>query len=220
MDIIKPGNFGKSVAADAKRMDYDFANEQVLYLKKQVDYLFIGDSITQLWNLDLYFDTDKVLVNRGIGGDCSKYLRKRFDADCIQLKPRTAIVMIGTNDIFRCDEDLWWRKEGEEEEAVLEEYRNNIRAILEKCEKNNVEVVLCSVLPSTIAPPYSRERRWRMTTEMNEFLQSLGKKYINYFDSLTDDGRNIREGLSLDGIHPNAEAYEIMASIAKKELNL
>ena len=46
MTIIKPGNFGKNVTADNRRGDFDFGNEQVLYLKRSVDILFIGDSIT------------------------------------------------------------------------------------------------------------------------------------------------------------------------------
>lgn len=50
MTIIKPGNFGKNVPADNRRGDFDFGNEQVLYLKRSVDILFIGDSITQLWD--------------------------------------------------------------------------------------------------------------------------------------------------------------------------
>ena len=46
MTIIKPGNFGKNVPADNRRGDFDFGNEQILYLKISVDILFIGDSIT------------------------------------------------------------------------------------------------------------------------------------------------------------------------------
>lgn len=220
MKIIKPGCFGKSVAADNRRMDFDFANEQALYLNKKIDFLFIGDSITWMWDYSLYFETNKCIIQRGAGGDTSTYLLKRFDADCIQLKPKTAIIMIGTNDISRCDEDLWWRTKGEDEDLVLKEYQENIKAMIKKCDDNNIEVVLCSVIPSTIAPPYDRERRWRMTDKMNAFLKAQGRRYINYFDSLTEDGKNIIYDLSHDGIHPNARAYEIMASVAKKELGI
>lgn len=219
-NLIKPGLFGKNVPADAKRQDYDFDNEQMLYFKKDIDYLFIGDSITWHWNLSLYFDTKKTLVQRAIGGDNSTYLLKRFDADCIQLKPKTAIIMIGTNDIARCEDDLWWRTKGESEEVVFEEYTQNIRSMIKKCDESNIEVVLCSVIPSTIAPPYNREMRWRMTDRMNEFLKSTGKKYINYFDSLTYDGKNIIDEITHDGIHPNAKGYEIMTKILKKELDI
>ncbi len=218
--MIKPGLFGKTVAADAKRQDYDFDNEQLLYFKKDIDYLFLGDSITWHWNLNLYFNTKKSVVQRGIGGDNSTYLLKRFDADCIQLNPKTAVIMIGTNDIFRCDDDLWWKTKGEPVEEVLEEYRQNVRAMIKKCDEAGIEVILCSVIPSTIAPPFDREKRWYMTAKMNEFLKSCGKKYIDYTSALSDDGKNLSDELTPDGIHPNAAGYVKMTEILKREIDL
>ena len=42
MTIIKPGNFGKNVPVDNRRGDFDFGNEQVLYLKRSVYYAIVG----------------------------------------------------------------------------------------------------------------------------------------------------------------------------------
>ena len=219
MKQIKPGNFGNSVSTDSCRMQFDFGNEQLLYTGVPIDYLFIGDSITALWEQQVYLGTGCRIVNRGIGGDCSTYLLKRFDADCVQLKPKTAILMIGTNDISRCHDDLWWHVKGQEESVVLEEYQHNIRQMIAKCDANGIHLVLCSVLPSTIAPPFDREMRWRMTDAMNAFLQSTGKPYVDYFHALTEDGKNLPADLSPDGIHPNAKAYAIMATVLKKTLS-
>ena len=216
--MIKPGMFGKNVPADNRRMDFDFGNEQILFLKKRPDILFIGDSITQLWDIHAYFETDKFLVNRGIGGDCSTYLLKRFDADCIQLKPKKVILMIGTNDIARTADDVWWRTKGEAEETVLSDYMNNIKQIVKKCDDSGTELILCSVIPSDIAAPFDKEKRWRMTAKMNEFLKGLGKQYIDYHSVLTKDGKTLPYDLSPDGIHPNAEAYAMMAEVLKKNI--
>lgn len=217
---IKPGMFGMEICADNRRMDFDFSNEQILYTDQKIDYLFIGDSITQLWNLNVYFKTDKFLENRAIGGDTSTYMLKRFDADCIQLHPKTAIMMIGTNDITRTEPDAWWKTQGEPEEVVMEEYKNNILKMIEKCDAAGIEVILCSVIPSKIAPPFNRVRRWKMTQQMNEFLQSLGRTYVDYFSILTEDGRSILDDLSLDGIHPNAKAYVRMAEKLRETICL
>lgn len=217
---IKPGLFGESVAADSRRLDFDYSNEQLLYLDKEIDYLFLGDSITHFWNLNVYFKTDKFLENRGIGGDVSKYLLKRFDADCIQLKPKCAVIMIGANDIFRTEDDLWYKTVGEDCQIVMEDYKKNISAMIEKCDNAGIEVVLCSVLPSTIAPPFNRERRWEMTKLMNNYLKSFNRKYVDYHSALTADGHSLPEELSLDGIHPNAKAYSIMAEVLKKTIDL
>lgn len=223
--MIKPGIFGKTVAADNKRMDFDFGNEQLLYLNKEIDFLFIGDSITQLWDINAYFDTNKFLVNRGIGGDTSEYVLKRFDADVIQLNPKQVILMIGTNDISAINGDVWWRVEGQKTEIVIESIKDNFYKIVEKCKDNNVDLVLCSIVPSDIAPPFPKELRQDMTIELNQFIKELALKncykYINYFDSLChEDGKTLIYDLSSDGIHPNAKAYSIMAEILKNELGI
>ena len=219
-ELIKPGMFGLAVAADSRRTEFDFSNEQLLHLDKKVDYLFLGDSITHLWNLNAYFGTCKFLENRGICGDTSTYLLKRFEADCIQLQPKNAIIMIGTNDITRTEPDLWWKTPGEDVEVVFKEYQDNILQMVDKCDQTGIEVILCSVIPSTIAPPGDRERRWEMTKRMNDFLQSLGKTYVDYHSILTRDGRNLPEEYSLDGIHPNAKAYVLMAEKLREVVKL
>lgn len=219
MEILKPGNFGKSVAADSLRSWFDYRNEQLLYLKKEIDYLFIGDSITYHWDINAYSLENKFIVNRGIGGDTSEYVLKRFDADCVQLKPKCAVLMIGTNDISRCEEDKWWKVKGEEEDAVFEDYKSNIRGIIKKCDDNNIELIFCSVPPSAIAPPFDREMRWRMTSRFNEFLKSTGKKYVDYFPALSEDGKTIKDEFSPDGIHPNAAGYAKMTSELKKTID-
>lgn len=217
---IKPGMFGKVVAADNRRAEFDFKNEQILYLGTQIDYLFLGDSITHQWDLYAYFKQGKQLENRGISGDSSEYLLKRFDADCIQLHPKFAIIMIGTNDIFRIEPDLWWRTPGEDMEVVLADYQNNILMMLDKCEQAGIEVILCSVLPSNVPVPFQKEARWEMTRRMNEFLKSTGKTYVDYFSRLAEADTFLPDDLTPDGVHPNAKAYEIMAETLKETINI
>ncbi len=220
IDIIKPGYFSKQVSADSRRMAFDFANESIVYSQKRPYIVFLGDSITDLWELYAYFDNGKFLVNRGICGDTSKYLAIRFDADCIQLKPKKAIVMIGINNISRCQEDVWWHQKGEDKEVVLEEYKQDILQMVEKCEKNSIELILCSVTPSKIAPPNDREILWDMTAKMNEFLKGLGKTYVDYTSVLSTDGKTILDEYSPDGIHPNALGYVQMAKKLKEVIDI
>ena len=218
--MIKPGYFGKTVPADTRRIDFDFQNEQILYLHRNVDVLFIGDSITQLWDSNAYFNTHCFLVNRGIGGDSSEYLLRRFDADCIQLCPRRAVLMIGTNDIARSDYDFWWRKPGESEQDVLEAYQKNVSEMVAKCDAAGIELTICAVPPSDIAPPMDKEKRWRMTAAMNTFLRSLSKSYVDYASVLSNDGKTLDSKWTPDGIHMNAAGYQRMAEMLKTQINL
>ena len=219
-NVIKPGNFGTAVPADTKRVHFDFYNEQLIENEQKIDYLFIGDSITEHWNLRVYFKTDKYIENRGIGGDCSHYLLKRFDADCIQLAPKCVILMIGTNDILKTHDDLWWRTKGADEETVFSEYKDNVREMVKKCDAAGIELIICSVPPSTIAPPFDREKQWRLTEKMNSFLKTLDKTYVDYHSVLTSDGKNIVPEYTMDGIHQTPAAYTAMANKLKEYIEL
>lgn len=222
--MIKPGYFSKSVAADGRRMDFDFHNEQLLEKNVCIDYLFIGDSITQLWEQKAYFAKDKVIINRGIGGDSSEYLLKRFEADAIQLKPKNIIMMIGTNDITAIEGDAWQKIEGASFDVVIENTVSNIKAIVSLCMKNNQKISIASIIPSDARPPFMKKtERNRLVIELNKEIQNICNTnellYIDYHSSLCqEDGNTIIDELTPDGIHVNAKGYQVMADVLRLTL--
>ena len=223
--MIKPGLFGITVPADTRRMDFDFGNEQILYTQNYPDILFIGDSITQLWDLNVYFGFAKRLTNRGIGGDTSTYLLRRFDADVIQLNPKMVVLMIGTNDISATHTDPWWRTQGADKEIVFQTVSKNVRQCVQKCLNNNISITLCSILPSEIAPPFDRQIRWKLTDQLNCEIQNIctenDLKYVDYHTAMCQpDGKTLLYDLSPDGIHPNAKGYQIMAQVLRSTINI
>lgn len=219
---VKPGFFGKHVAADDNRILFDIQNEQLLSKRKKADFLFIGDSITWMWDLNLYFGKTAFLVNRGIGGDTAFYALQRFEADCLQLAPDVVIYMIGINDILTTAPDLWWRKPGANRQTVLENLLLNIEAVMKKC--IGKRLYQCSVLPTDICQPFDKDDINKMVTEANRGIQTLCKRYdvpyVDYHSALCRaDGQTMRDGLTHDGIHPNGACYEIMANILKNKID-
>ena len=96
--IIKPPLFG--TAADACRMFFDYGNDQLVNGHFPVDVVFIGDSITHMWEVQSYFGHLGHIVNRGISGDVAEIMIKRLEADAVQLKPRICVSLIGINNIY------------------------------------------------------------------------------------------------------------------------
>ncbi len=60
--------------------------------------VFMGDSITEGWQLDESFP-GKPYINRGISGQTTPQMLVRFRQDVIALKPKAVVILAGTNDI-------------------------------------------------------------------------------------------------------------------------
>lgn len=63
--------------------------------------VFIGDSITDLWDETGFggFFPGKPYINRGISGQTTPQMLVRFRADVVALRPKVVVILAGTNDI-------------------------------------------------------------------------------------------------------------------------
>ena len=210
---------------------YHQANEELM--KQPTDpkrVVFMGDSITDFWRLDQYFP-GKPYVDRGISGQTTPQMLVRMYPDVIDLKPAAMIVLAGTNDIAR--------NTGPMTAELIEE---NIMAMTELAQHHGMKVILCSVLPvsdypflkqqsaGSVATPAGPGRgpipRAKMTdgrppadivklnSWMKEYAARVNATYADYFTPLVDEKGWLKDGVSDDGLHPNAEGYKIMAPIA------
>lgn len=130
---IKPGYLSQVFRADERRMEFDCKNQTIIQKECPVDIVFIGDSITQMWELEAYFHQYHLMIlNRGIGGDRTKSFLHRFYADAIQLKPKMVMIMVGINDAWDLEFDPWKREPVRETEDVLQEALFNMEQVLKK----------------------------------------------------------------------------------------
>ena len=54
----------------------------------------------------------------------------------------------------------------------------------------------------------------KLNAWMKDYAARVNAIYADYFSALVDDKGWLKEPLSGDGLHPNAEGYKIMAPIA------
>lgn len=221
--IIKPGAFGHSAACDIRRQVFDAHNEQILASEQVVECLFLGDSITEMWDVHLWFEAMGYIVNRGIGGDITEHILRRSEADAFQLSPKKLVYLAGVNDLLGTCPDLWWRREGSDPSEVLSKAEQNIVAMMKRCAEAGIDGYFCSVLPTDFCVPYNGFGLEKMILTLNEKIKnacdSLGMTYVDYYSALCDEtGMHIRDGLTYDGVHPTAAGYAIMAEVLKQQL--
>jgi lysophospholipase L1-like esterase len=171
--------------------------------------VFMGDSITDGWRLDQSF-ANKPYVNRGISGQTTPQMLVRMFPDVINLKPAAMVVLAGTNDIARNTGP-----------TTLKMIEDNIQAMTELAQAHGIKVILCSVTP--IADygrvPQTSQRPPADILKLNDWLKSYalrsGATYADYFSALVDAKGFLKEGISMDGLHPNAMGYALMTPIAE-----
>lgn len=84
-------------------------------------------------------------------------------------------------------------------------------------------LILTSLLPINIPIlRYERDRKMYIK-ELNEWLMEMAKMnnliFVNYYATMTFPGTDkLLDGITYDGLHPNAKGYQIMATVLKNTL--
>jgi lysophospholipase L1-like esterase len=170
--------------------------------------VFMGDSITEGWHLDVSFP-GKPYINRGISGQTTPQMVLRFRQDVIALQPKVVVILAGTNDIA-----------GNTGPETLEQIEDNLASMADLASANHIRVVLCSITPAfdypwkpgqTPAPKIDAINAW-----LRGYALAKGYIYVDYHSAMKDARDGLPSSLSHDGVHPLPAGYSIMAPLAEE----
>jgi lysophospholipase L1-like esterase len=176
--------------------------------------VFMGDSITDIWNLAKYFP-GKPYINRGIGGQTTPQMLIRYRPDMIVLQPKVVVIMAGTNDIA-----------GNTGPMSLTQIEDNYATMAELARAHNIRVVFSSVTPvndytersKLFFPLRSPGQILELNHWMKNYCAQNGFVYLDYFSAMVDDKGLLKSDLAEDGLHPDDKGYAIMAPLAQKAI--
>ncbi len=187
----------------AKLCRYRADNRDLLATGRPVQAVFLGDSITDNWpRADPALFDAHGWVGRGISGQTSAQMLVRFQADVVALRPRWVHILAGTNDVA-----------GNGGPTTVQDFRNNIMAMVQLARANGIAVVLGAIPPA-------RRFSWRpevdaapRIAELNAWLkayaQQQGLGFVDYHAALARDG-DLPPAYGHDGVHPNRDGYAVM----------
>jgi lysophospholipase L1-like esterase len=191
-------------------------------IKGEKRVVFLGDSITDSWDNPLNggFFPGKPYLNRGISGQTTPQMLIRFRPDVIALKPTVVVILAGTNDIA-----------GNTGPMTLEAIEGNLTSIVELAHLNRVRVVLSSLLP--VSDYETRDGKPLIQTvrrppeqirALNHWMKDYAARnrliYLDYYSAMVDENGYLRDELSNDGLHPNAQGYAVMNPLAEAAIAL
>ena len=174
--------------------------------------VFLGSSIFEHWTNHMpEFFANKNYINRGISGQISPQLLIRFRQDVIDLKPKAVIILAGSNDMA-----------GSTGHVTIERIMNNIKSMTELAKVNGIKVILCAYLPINEYPWRKELKPAEDIIALNKAIAAYAKEnnlvLLDYFTPLVDERKGQKAELTLDGVHPNAAGYRIMAEVTEKAI--
>jgi beta-glucosidase len=172
--------------------------------KKDVDLLFLGDSITQGWfenpTWKRHFAVRRA-ANFGIGGDRTQHVLWRLDHGEVDgLSPKVVVLMIGTNNIGS---------------NTPEEIARGVEAIIKRLREKlpKTQILLLGVFPRGA----SREKDLQSVAvdprpgEINKLFEKLDAMpqvtYLDISKSFLDDEGKITRAVMPDFLHLSDEGY-------------
>ena len=218
------GYYSEIVAADSRRKEFNIKNHSLLYSKQKPDFIFAGDSITHFWELNAYFrNPDHFIINRGIAGDNTTYLRKRCFTDVLQLEPKYCILDIGINDTIDLEGDYWKLIPPAPYENVLEKAKENYCDIIHQTKQTHTQLIVTSLMPIYMPTSLHERERKDFIKDFNNWLTQKARQegliFVNYYTPTCYPGASIPlDGITYDGLHPNGKGYDIMATILRNTL--
>jgi len=184
--------------------------------------VFLGDSITDSWDNPVNggFFPGKPYLNRGISGQTTPQMLIRFRPDVIALEPKVVVILAGTNDIA-----------GNTGPTTLEAIEDNLTSIVQLAHLNRIRVVLSSLLP--VSDYETRDGKPIIQTvrrppaqikALNQWMKDYAARnhliYLDYYSAMVDEKGYLRDELSNDGLHPNAQGYAVMNPLAEAAIAL
>ena len=214
------GSFAHSAVEAAPRRD-GFWQERQKTLNKRASeagdkakVVFIGDSITQGWENEgkevwAKYYAPRNAVNLGIGGDRTQHVLWRLDNGNIDgLKPKAAVLMIGTNN-----------SNGEDNSPG--QIADGVSAIVRKLREKlpDTKILLLAIFPRS--ENYSAQRG--KLAMINQVLRKQADEknvfWVDFGDRFLDNDGSIPGALMPDYLHLSKKGYEIWAESIEDQLS-
>lgn len=177
-----------------------FEEDNKNYSEYEVEVAFLGDSITDGCDLSVFYP-EFVCANRGIGGDTTYGLEKRLDVSLFQLKPKIAVILIGTNNI----------------DSMFNDYED----IIVKIKKNTprTDIVLCALTPTSNQWSYRNPIAAYNNVVIEKLAEIHGCEFVDLFTPLFDETKGeIYSDCTVEGLHLNNKGYTIVSGEIKPVL--
>ena len=178
--------------------------------------VLVGDSLTDNYPVSECFNGFEYEVyNRGIGGDTTDGLLKRFDESIVELNPKVVVLLMGIND-FALKKDATPLTVASSLQCIV----NKIHAALPE-----TKIILEAIYPvnKSSSPKIDvgsvGNKDNGLIKETNEILSKIeGVTFLDLTSVLSDERGELKLELTREGLHLNAEGYFLITPVLEEAI--
>lgn len=169
-----------------------YEDENNKYDDYEVDVAFLGDSLTDGYNVETYYP-QYLVSNRGISGETTIGLESRLQISIYDLKPKVAVMLIGANNMDTMFDNY---------EEILKGFKENLP---------NTKIILLSL--TSMSGEWGKKNQ--LATYNNVKIKMLAEKYSFAYVDLYSALLNLESGeifseYTTDGGHLTNLGYEVL----------
>ncbi|MCF7817423.1 MAG: SGNH/GDSL hydrolase family protein [Kiritimatiellales bacterium] len=146
-------------------------------------------------------------INRGISGDRTCDLLRRWDAECIGLEPDWVSILVGVNNT--------WRRYDHNDPTPDAVFEDEYRLLLKRlADETKAKVVICSpfLLPTNPQVIAMREDLDPKIAIVKKLAADFGAAWVDFdLVFVAALGRHIPAYWASDGVHPTVAGHALMA---------
>ncbi len=178
------------------------------------NYLFLGDSITEFYDLEKYYK-DFPVVNSGVCGNTTEDILNNMNNRVYKYNPSKVFILIGTNDFVK--------------DIEMDDTVENIKKIVDNIKENRpyCKIYLESILPinntdddkidmSVVDTKRSNSKIMKINKKLEKLASEEDTVYIDVYNNLLDDDGNLDLDYTVEGLHLSNDGYEVVTDILKK----
>jgi beta-glucosidase len=216
---IPAAAFSHSAVEAAPRNDEWWKNRQATLNQRaaeaggKAELIFIGDSITQGWEGEgkevwTRYYAPRNALNLGIGGDRTQHVLWRLENGNLKgLKPKAAVVMIGTNN-------------SNGEDNSVEQIAEGVAAIVQSLQRQlpDTKILLLGIFPRGENPNPQRGKVLQVNQVISKLADGQKVIWIDFGALFVDAKGNIPRDLMPDYLHLSPAGYELWAKAIEPKL--
>ena len=176
---------------DAKMEQYRRENAE--FADYEVDVAFLGDSLTDGYDLKQYYP-QYVTANRGIGGDTTFDLEGRLEISVYELKPKVAVMLIGANNM----------------DSMFENYEDILRGLKENLPDTKIVLLSLTAMGGEMWGRKNQQAAYNNVT-IRLLAEKYGFIFVDLYTPLYDVSiREVYDGYTSDGGHLTHAGYTVV----------